>query len=80
MKPREIGQYLIADPGICFGRVTFKGTRLPVKTVLEFMALGRTIDDILKSLARPETGSRDASPGVGGSGSRGALDAAQKIA
>lgn len=49
MKPREVGQFLIAHPGVCFGRVTFKGTRVPVKTVLDFMAMGETIDDILKA-------------------------------
>src|SRR5207302_8821857 len=48
MKPREVGQYLIADPGVCFGKVTFKGTRVPVKTVLNFMAMGWTIDRILE--------------------------------
>ena len=40
--------FLIAHPGVCFGRVTFKGTRVPVKTVLEFMAMGWTIDRILE--------------------------------
>jgi len=49
VKPREVGQYLIAHPGVCFGKLTFKGTRVPVKTVLNFMAMGDTIDDILKA-------------------------------
>jgi uncharacterized protein (DUF433 family) len=47
-KPREIGEHLIAHPGVCFGKVTFKGTRVPVKTVLNFMAMGWTIDQILE--------------------------------
>jgi uncharacterized protein (DUF433 family) len=47
-KPREIGQHLIAHPGISFGKVTFKGTRIPVKTVLNFMAMGWSIDDIIR--------------------------------
>jgi uncharacterized protein (DUF433 family) len=48
VKPREISQYLIAHPGVCFGKVTFKGTRVPVKTVLNFMAMGWTIEQILE--------------------------------
>ena len=48
MKPREVGEHLIAHPGICFGKLTFKGTRVPVKTVLNFMAMGWTIDEILR--------------------------------
>jgi uncharacterized protein (DUF433 family) len=48
MKPREVGEHLIAHPGICFGKLTFKGTRVPVKTVLNFMAMGWTIDRILE--------------------------------
>jgi uncharacterized protein (DUF433 family) len=48
MKPREVGQYLIAHPGICFGKPTFKGTRVPVRTVLTFLAQGETIEDVLE--------------------------------
>lgn len=44
----EIGDYLVADPEICHGRLTFKGTRIPVSTVLTFLGMGDSIDEILE--------------------------------
>ena len=49
MKYREIGEYLVVDPRVCSGRLTFKNTRLPVGTVLHWMAKGQTIRQILKA-------------------------------
>ncbi len=46
-EPVEVGRYLIVHPGICFGKLTFKGTRVPVSTVLTFMSMGWTIDQVL---------------------------------
>jgi uncharacterized protein (DUF433 family) len=40
-RPVEIGDYLVIHPRICFGKLTFKGTRVPVQTVLAFMTLKR---------------------------------------
>jgi len=34
MKKREVGQYLISDPEVCHGQLTFKGTRILVRSVL----------------------------------------------
>jgi uncharacterized protein (DUF433 family) len=34
-------------PGVCFGKMVFRGTRVPVKTVLTYLAMGETINDIL---------------------------------
>lgn len=48
MEPVEVGKYLIMHPGICHGQLTFKGTRVPVETVLYFLSTGRTIDQILE--------------------------------
>src|SRR6266853_2160546 len=31
----ELGQYMVADPRICHGKVTFKGTRIFVSDVLD---------------------------------------------
>jgi uncharacterized protein (DUF433 family) len=46
----EIGRYLIVDPRVCHGKLTFKGTRLPVQTVLTLMAKkGRSMNYIRKS-------------------------------
>ena len=41
MKPRkrtELGQYIVADPEICHGQLTFNGTRIMVKSILEMLA------------------------------------------
>jgi uncharacterized protein (DUF433 family) len=32
---RIYGRYIVADPKICHGQLTFRGTRILVKTVLE---------------------------------------------
>ena len=39
-KRTEFGEYLVADPEICGGEWTFKGTRLFVKDALEMLARG----------------------------------------
>jgi uncharacterized protein (DUF433 family) len=46
-EPVEVGQYLIVHPGICFGKLTFKGTRVPASTVLAYPAKGETFEEIL---------------------------------
>jgi uncharacterized protein (DUF433 family) len=43
MKPRkriELGDHIVADPEICHGQLTFKGTRILVKDVLDMVAKG----------------------------------------
>lgn len=42
----EYGQYIISDPEICGGQLTFKGTRIFVKDVLEMVAQGWAWDKI----------------------------------
>jgi uncharacterized protein (DUF433 family) len=37
---KEFGQYIVADPEICGGQLTFKGTRIFVKDVLAMLAKG----------------------------------------
>ncbi len=49
MKYLEIGQFLVVDARVCHGKLTFKGTRVPVETILNRMAKGRTIDSLLES-------------------------------
>jgi uncharacterized protein (DUF433 family) len=39
-KRKEYGQYMVADPKIYHGQLTFKGTRIPVKHVLFYVAKG----------------------------------------
>jgi len=56
MSKVEIGNYLVIDPEICHGQMTFKGTRVPVDTVLTFLAKGYSVDQLLRSwpeLTRP---------------------------
>jgi len=38
----ELGQYVVADPEICHGQPTFKGTRIMVWQVLDDVADGRS--------------------------------------
>ena len=39
---------LQADPAICGGQVCIKGTRIPVSLILEILAGGDTIEDLLE--------------------------------
>jgi uncharacterized protein (DUF433 family) len=40
-KRKEFGEYIVSDSGICGGDLTFKGTRVLVKDVLHYVALGK---------------------------------------
>jgi uncharacterized protein (DUF433 family) len=42
----ELGEYIVADPEICHGKPTFKGTRIMVWQVLGDVAEGRSWDFI----------------------------------
>jgi uncharacterized protein (DUF433 family) len=57
MKKTSIGQFICADPKVCHGKLTFRGTRILVSDVLELVAAGRDWDAIIKechgSIARP---------------------------
>lgn len=44
----DVGQYMVIDPEIMHGQITFKGTRVPVSMVLAYIAKGESIDDVLK--------------------------------
>ena len=45
-KRQELGQYIVVDPEICHGQLTFKGTRMFVKDVLYYVAKGEDWDVI----------------------------------
>jgi len=45
-KRKELGQYIVVDPEICGGQLTFKGTRIFVKDVLAMLAKGYDWDRI----------------------------------
>jgi len=42
-KRLEIGEYLVRDPEIYHGELTFKGTRVPVRVVLAYVAKGMSL-------------------------------------
>jgi uncharacterized protein (DUF433 family) len=43
-----LGKHIVAAPGVCGGRPTFKYTRLEVSVVLDLLAVGHAIEDILR--------------------------------
>src|SRR2546427_1236942 len=45
-EPVELGRYIVADPLVCHGEPTFKGTRIMVWQVLADVAEGRSWDFI----------------------------------
>lgn len=47
-KRKEYGEYIVSDPKICGGDLTFKGTRVLVKDVLYYVAQGKDWDWIVK--------------------------------
>jgi uncharacterized protein (DUF433 family) len=47
-----IGQYIVAAPGVCGGRPTFKYTRLEVAVVLDLLAAGCTTEHIRREYAQ----------------------------
>ncbi len=49
MASNQIGEHLVVDPEICHGQVTFKGTRVPVETILALLGKGYSVDQLLKS-------------------------------
>jgi uncharacterized protein (DUF433 family) len=49
MEPVEVGKHLIIHPGVCHGEMTFKGTRIPVETVLVYLAKGWSFKKIRES-------------------------------
>ncbi len=43
----ELGRHIVADPQICGGQPTFKGTRIMVWVILEQLGAGMTRDEIV---------------------------------
>ena len=46
-KPLFLGQYIVADPKVCHGKLTFRGTRIFVGDVLEMVAEGMDWETII---------------------------------
>ena len=45
---KELINRIKVDPEICHGKPTIRGLRYPVKNMLELLASGMTIDELLK--------------------------------
>ena len=45
----ELGEYVVADPLICHGKPTYKGTRIMVWQVLDELEHGMSLDEIVKA-------------------------------
>jgi len=41
--------YIVTDPNICHGRPCVKGTRIPVSIVLDNLADGLSLDEVVRS-------------------------------
>jgi len=44
-----LGKYIVAAPGVCGGRPTFKYTRLEVRMILALLAAGETIEQAVQA-------------------------------
>jgi uncharacterized protein (DUF433 family) len=47
-QPQLLGRYIVADPAICHGKPTFRGTRIMVADVLEQVADGLAWETIIE--------------------------------
>ena len=45
----ELGEYVVADPLICHGKPTYKGTRIMVWQILEALADGESVNQLVKA-------------------------------
>lgn len=48
MKRKTVGRYIVVDPDICHGQMTFRGTRIMVWQVLEQVANGMAWETIVE--------------------------------
>lgn len=49
---RQLGHMedlIIIDPAVCNGRPVVKGTRITVQTIMEFLAAGDSVDEVLEA-------------------------------
>ncbi len=55
-RPVPVGRFMAVDPRVCHGELTFRRPRVPVETILRYLAKGYTLDYLHKSWpeVRPE--------------------------
>ena len=44
----NVGEYMVIDPEVAHGRLTFTGTRVPVETVMGYIATGESVAEIVR--------------------------------
>lgn len=44
-----LGQHVVAAPGVCGGRPTFKYTRLEVSVILSLIAAGESVEQVVQA-------------------------------
>lgn len=44
-----LGKYVVSAPGVCRGRPTFKYTRIEVAGILDRLAAGESIDELVRT-------------------------------
>jgi len=44
-----LGDYIVAAPGVCGGRPTFKYTRIEVEVVLDLLATGEPLEQLVEN-------------------------------
>lgn len=42
-------EYITVDPAVCHGQACVRGTRIPASVVLDNLAAGLTVDDLIRS-------------------------------
>ena len=47
--PVLIGKHLVVDPRVCHGELAFRGTRVPVATILGYLSKGYSLAYLRKS-------------------------------
>lgn len=47
-----LGKHVVAAPGVCGGRPTFKYTRLEVSMILELISSGETVEQVVQAYSR----------------------------
>lgn len=52
MTQRDLLQRISVDPVICFGKPCIKGTRIWVSLVLDLLADGATVEDVLREYSQ----------------------------
>ena len=57
MEKKPVKRFICANPKVCHGQLTFRGTRILVSDILELVAAGMDWDEIIKechgSISRP---------------------------